>query len=104
MTDPRWDALERMRPALVRELSDSGVIRVDYVAAFPSSDEASVWLVTQTDVERDALLDQRFVLLTLVRRVADGCGFPLHQVSGVDVQSEETVTRDFGGSWFHALR
>ena len=26
------------------------------------------------------------------------------RVSGVTVQSEESVTRDFGGSWFYALR
>lgn len=61
-----------------------------------------VWLGTSSDAERDSLATSHG-LLGLVRRLladeVDGI-----EVSGVTVQSDETVRRDFEGSWFYALR
>lgn len=59
----------------------------------------SCWVVTNTDAERDALandteLNQRFV-------VAAKAGFPPDSFT---FQSEETVARDYEGSWFYAMR
>jgi hypothetical protein len=104
VTDPRWALLQNMKPALLRRFKDSGVVRVEYVSAFPSQDDAWVWLGTATDAERDALTGSGPRLLCEARLIAERHGFPGHVVSGVSVQSEETVARDYEGSWFYALR
>jgi hypothetical protein len=39
-------------------------------------------------------------VLADVRLIAERHGFEPEKVSGVTVQSEETVTRDFQGNWF----
>lgn len=93
-----------MKPALLRSFGDAGVLRVEYVSAFPSQDDAWVWLGTATDAERDALTDAEPCLLSEARLIAERRGFPAYDASGVTVQSEETVVRDFEGSWFYALR
>jgi hypothetical protein len=80
------------------------VSRIEYVAAFPSQDDAWVWLGTETDAERDALTGSEAGLFAAVRLIAEGPGFDAQKVSGVTVQSEETVARDFGGSWSYARR
>jgi hypothetical protein len=61
--------------------------------------EWSCWIVTDTDAERDALAgDAKFS-----ERLADVAkvGFP---PDGFVFQSEETVLRDYAGSWFYAMR
>jgi hypothetical protein len=88
----------------LRRFEESGVSRIEYVAAFPSQDDAWVWLGTVTDAERDALAGSEPRLLSEVRLIAEGHGFIAQNVSGVTVQSKETVARDFRGSWFYALR
>ena len=104
MTDARWTLLQETKPALLQAFRESGVIRVEYVAAFASQDDTWVWLGTATDVERDALAGTEPEVLSRVRAIAEQHGFSPARVSGVTVQSEETVTRDFEGSWFYALR
>lgn len=104
VTDPRWALLQDMKPALLRRFKSSGVLRVEYVSAFPSQDDAWVWLGTATDAERDALTGSEPRLLSEVRLIAERHGFPGHNVSGVTVQSDETVARDYQGSWMYALR
>ena len=59
----------------------------------------SCWIVTSTDAERNALtndtdLNQRLALATKMGFSPDGFTF----------QSEETVVRDYEGSWFYAMR
>ena len=104
MTDPRWALLQDTTPTLLQVFGESGVTRIEFVSAFPSRDDVWVWLGTSTDAERDALTGTGPHVLSTVRLVARGHGFEAAKVSGVTVQSEETVARDFGGSWFHALR
>jgi hypothetical protein len=104
VTDPRWDLLQEMKPALLQAFRDWGVTRIEYVSAFPSQDDAWVWLGTATDAERDALAGSDPQVLSEVRLIAERHGFLAEKVSGVTVQSEETVARDFEGSWFYALR
>lgn len=104
MTDPRWALLQDMKPELLRAFSELGVIRIEYVASFPSQDDAWVWLGTATDIERDALVGAERQMLSDVRVIAARHGFWAETISGVTVQSEETVARDFEGSWFYALR
>lgn len=102
MTDHRWTGLQEAAPLLVAAFGGRGVVRVEYVAAFPQPD---VWvcLGTATDAQREALAaDER--LDDEVRQVLDlRCEVGI-KVQGVTVQSEETVARDYDGSWFYALR
>lgn len=93
-----------MEPALLHMFRSAGVKRIEYVTAFPSQDDAWVWLGTATDEERDALAGTEPQLLSDVRMIAARHGFEGEKVSGVTVQSEETVARDYEGSWFYALR
>lgn len=73
------------------------------MAAFPSQDDAWVWLGTATDAERDVLAGTEFQLLLQVRLIAERHGFSPERISGITVQSDETVARDFEGNWFYAL-
>ena len=104
MTDPRWTLLQDMKPALLQAFRASGVTRIEYVSAFPSQDDAWVWLGTSTDTERDSLACAEPQVLSQLRVIAERHGFEPEKLSGVTVQSEETVARDFQGSWFYALR
>ena len=104
VNDPRSALLHDMKPELLRRFKESGVLRVEYVSAFSFQDDAWVWLGTATDAERDALTGSEPRLLAEARLIAESHGFPAQNVSGVTVQSEETVARDFEGSWFYALR
>ena len=61
--------------------------------------EWACWIVTSLDEERDRLacdasLNERLVL-------AANAGFP---PTSFTFQSEETVARDYKGSWFYAMR
>jgi len=89
---------------LLQTFQASGVVRIEYVAAFPSQDDAWVWLGTATDEERDVLAGAESQSLSEVRLIAESNGFLPEKISGVSVQSEETIARDFEGSWFYALR
>lgn len=82
-----------------------GVVRIEVVAAFPEQDEFAIWLCTATDQERDRLgLDQPRI--DQVRTILLEAGFSPNQLHGLvtTVQSQETVDRDYEGSWFYALR
>lgn len=94
--------MHEMKPALLEALRESGVTRIEYVTRFPTRDDAWVWLGTATDAERDALSESQVLLQ--VRLIAERLGLSPGKVAGVTVQSEETVARDFAGSWFYALR
>jgi hypothetical protein len=104
MTDPRWTLLRNIEPELLQSFRDAGVTRVEYVSAFPAQDDAWDWLGTGTDAHRDALASSGPRVLAEVRLIAERHGFIAAKVRGVTVQSEETVDRDFEGSWFYALR
>jgi hypothetical protein len=63
-----------------------------------------VWLGTETDAERDSLPREPFV--AEVREILESVGLPRDEArfDGTVVQSQETVDRDYQGSWFYALR
>jgi hypothetical protein len=83
------------------EFAKRGVDRVDYVAAFPDPN-VWVWFGTQTDAQRDALATANG-LLAQVRRVLAQEVVAI-QSTGVTVLSEESVNRDYEGSWLCAMR
>jgi len=81
------------------------VIATRFVGAFPEFPGAGVWLCTTTDQERDDLRADT-ALLKATRDVLREAGLsPLDVAeSGVVVQSQQTVDRDYRGSWFYAMR
>jgi hypothetical protein len=81
------------------------VVRIEFVVDFSYPWRCSVWLITRTDEQRDALgaLDPE---REVVREVLEQVGIPPEQLEALTVtsQSQETVGRDYNGSWFYALR
>lgn len=60
----------------------------------------SCWVVTNTDKERDGLATDG-ALKARLNAAADEAGFAPDSFS---FQSQETVNRDYNGSWFNAMR
>lgn len=100
-----FSALERATPAIVEALASRGVTGAEYVVGFVHPFAVHVWLVTRTDAERDAL-GSRDPCLEEVTAAILSSGFPVEHgtVQGTVAQSQETVDRDYEGSWFYALR
>jgi hypothetical protein len=70
---------------------------------YPSLDtpqRLNIWVVTKTDKERDRLVED----ITLYQRLVDKfieSGYPTNAASHLRfvIQSQETLNRDYGGSW-----
>lgn len=76
---------------------------VQFVAAFPDLDGVSVWLCTDSDHQRDALSRNGYERDTVVE-IFHSLGFPESEEILTTAQSQETVDRDYEGSWFFAMR
>jgi hypothetical protein len=100
-----WAALERATPTIVQMLTSEGVIGVKYMVGFVHPFGVHVWLVTATDVQRSALGSSNPFLAEVTAAILDS-GFPVEHgaIEGTIAQSQETVDRDYEGSWFNALR
>jgi hypothetical protein len=98
-----WEALDLAKSALLSRFAEDGVVRVEFTVSFEEAPDrrAWPWLATNTDVERDSLAE-RATLVADANAVLAHYGLPASD--GVTVQSEETVTRDYEGSWFYAMR
>lgn len=98
-------ALERATSELLTKLRHHGVSRIEYVVGFVKPYGIHVWLCTDTDKQRDALPAPN-PFQDDVRAVLDAAGLPRDESTfeGTVAQSQETVDRDYGGSWFYALR
>lgn len=94
--------MKRFETSLCSEFDPFGGMRVELVTEFAEPFTFWVWLGTHTDAERDRLLVEPLVLLR-VQELADDEGLAA-LIFGVTVESQETVDRDYGGSWFHRLR
>jgi hypothetical protein len=97
--------LNNAKPALVQALASVGVVRIEVVSAFPGSERIAVWLCSSTDVQRDAF-PRSNPYLEKVRTVLLTAGLTPDQLEELMTvaQSQETVDRDYEGSWFYALR
>jgi len=100
-----FDALERAEPLLLAALGPVGVIHIEYVVGFVHPYAVWVWLGTAIDAERDAMPDT-MPYLDEVLAALDAAVLPRAVVGeiGTTAQSQETVDRDYQGSWFYALR
>jgi hypothetical protein len=98
-------AVEPAQDAMIEALAADGVIDVRLVASFPDSGDFGVWLCTETDEQRDSL-PHRSPRLEEVRTILSASGFPVPQLDGLRTvaESQQTVDRDYQGSWFYALR
>lgn len=98
-------ALERATPSIVQVLTPYGVVGCEYVVGFVHPFGVHVWLVTATDAERDALGSHNPFLEEVASAILAN-DFPSQHASmaGTVAQSQETVDRDYEGSWFYALR
>ena len=84
---------------------ESDVDRIEYTAAFPHADAFEVWLCTRSDEQRDRLARSSTVM-PKVHEVFERAGFTPAQLRGLSIQlqSQETVDRDYEHSWFYATR
>jgi hypothetical protein len=93
-------------PLIVEALSRWGVIRVTWFQAVHGY--SVVWLVTETDAAKAVVLGHSCFRSTVQDiLVASGVETALAvqtALRGVTAESEETVARDFDGSWFNAMR
>jgi len=90
-------------PAIVAATAGQGVVDAQWFIAFHGY--PVIWLVTTADTEKEEVAARGFfrpeVLVPL--RVA-GVRSDLADRTHVTVESQETVDRDFQGSWFYAMR
>lgn len=99
---PDFAELARLADKIVHALADKGVVRVEHVVAFSPPFDYWLWLGTDTDDERDRLKNDPVVvglLRDLTRRHGPNATF-----EGFTVESQQTVDREYEGSWFYRLR
>lgn len=97
-------AAARKIVALARErVASAGIFHFGAVDIHPK--HLAYWITTATDAERDRLAGDAD-LQDEFRRVLLRSGYPADAVLevGFAFQSEETVQRDYGGNWFHAVK
>ncbi|MHB9860221.1 hypothetical protein [Streptomyces sp. YIM S03343] len=99
---PDWERLKRVEDGLLREFAVDGVTLVEFVVAFSQPFYYSVWLGVSTDQERDAC-QQDATFDGRVRRVAAEHDMA-ELYDGLVIESQETVDRDYEGSWFYRRR
>jgi len=65
----------------------------------------AIWITTETDAQRDALLGDALYQRQF-RQILAEVGYPAEAISqvGLAIESQETVDRDYEGSWFYATR
>lgn len=95
-------SMDRLKRELVRAFALEGVVRVEFVTAFSEPFDFWAWLGTRTDSERDQLAHDATVDAR-IRASASGVGIT-SLYKGFTVESQETVDRDFEGSWFYRMR
>lgn len=99
---PSWRALKRLAKALRREFARDGVAHVEYVIAFSDPFDFWVWLGTRSDRDRDILATEP-TAGERIRALASA-----HEVGelyeGFSVESQQTIDREYQGSWFYRLR
>lgn len=100
-----WQALRDLEAPIVDRLGPHGIIGTHPVVGFVHPFAIHLWLATATDAERDAL-PAPDPFLDEVRAVAAASGFPHEhgEIVGTVAESQETVDRDDGGSWWYAQR
>ncbi len=65
----------------------------------------ALWIITVTDAQRD-VLQHDASLRRAIRTILKNNGYPADAIAQVAIviQSEETVSRDFRGNWWYAIK
>lgn len=86
-----------------RTIPDARVTSFGAIDLYPAC--LAFWICVATDAQRDALLGDPTFAARMRRIVAD-CGYPQDSVDrvGFTSESDETVDRDWGGNWYHAMK
>lgn len=102
--DRRWEMLESARSQLCDVLAPQGVTEVRYISWLPMAGVA-VWLCTSTDAQRD-VLGSSDPAWEMVRTMLHACALRDRDLDRLttNAPSQETVDRDYEGSWFYAMR
>ena len=96
-------AMGRAARAAVEEFRGAGVTRSWSFLGFHC--DPVIWLVTETDAERDALCRDGVPRPQVIKQLLQaGVRKDLADAAGVTVESKETVDRDHGGNWRHAMQ
>lgn len=99
---PDWDRLNSLASNARSDFGAQGVSRVEFVVSFVEPFTFWLWLGTASDDQRDALAGSQVTASRLSRLVG------LHALGslydGFSVESQETVDREYAGSWFYRLR
>jgi hypothetical protein len=96
-----WRALSKFRSTLLKHFRADGVDHVEFVVGFVEPFNFWVWLGTDTDAQRDDLSSPD--LPARVTAVAEQQGLAA-LLEGFSVESQESLDREFEGSWFYRLR
>lgn len=105
-----WWLASRTRRAMHRgvrravdDLRPQGVVRAIPFLGFHV--EPVVWLVTETDAERERVVQDGIPREFVIDRLRQaGVRADLAANAGVTVESEETVKRDWNGNWREAMQ
>ncbi|WP_144445670.1 hypothetical protein [Inquilinus limosus] len=94
---------------VIRERLKAGIPDVDifwFGAIDLSPRHLAIWARVGTDAQRDFLLEDYSDLTAEIRGIVKGCGYPEEASSfvGFAVESDETVNRDFDGSWWNCIK
>jgi hypothetical protein len=100
--EPNWRVMKRLEDSLLREFESQGVRHVEFVIAFSEPFTFWVWLGSATDAEREQLQADASVNERIRAEAASLSIDALYE--GWTIGSQETVDRDYQGSWFYRLR
>ncbi|GAB2698477.1 hypothetical protein [Thalassiella azotivora] len=96
-------AVTQAIPAVVAAGADLGVIDARWFLAFHGY--PVIWLVTATDEAKVAVTEHGLLRPQVMAALqVAGVRLDLVEQTQVTVESEETVKRDFEGSWFNAMK
>jgi len=90
-------------PAIVSAGAENGLVDVLWFLAFHGY--PVIWLVTATDAQKAEVGGRGLLRSEVLTALTDaGLRSGLVKQVQITVESQETVDRDYEGSWFYALR
>lgn len=108
------DPVETVKSELIRLCKEAG-INARYVHSFGYKFDSAFWIEVDTDRDRSAI-KRNAELMDRLKKVFIDTGYIDHinmlaarlqtdRVSpGIEVESNETVKRDFNGNWWYAMK
>jgi hypothetical protein len=102
-----WRVLFKVKPRIRKLALARGMkVRLRCIGAVAlSPNNLAIWIATRSDTERDGLIGD-LTFRSECREVLARCGYPLDGIPfvGLEIQSQQTVDRKSGCSWFMAMK